>query len=234
MSLFPNISCDEIVQVGDMVRINGMKSFVSKDETAPTLVEINPSAADSYINVFGTSSDDWFLDWQYSAPATETMSLRITNALGSAILTKTISVVSESTDNLFSTDDDLIALESNILGYLKPGKNSYKYMHRKAQTMILEWFDDNRMWDINGARITKAAIVDVLEVREFSRYLTASLIFQDLSNEVGDVYERKYKFYLSKVADAKKKATIKFDESGDGTISAGEGYDVKSIGLRRL
>jgi hypothetical protein len=233
MSLFANIILDEVVQVNDKVRINGVKSFVSKDETALTAVEIKPSASDSFINVFGTSSDDWFLDWQYSSSATETVSLKITNAGGSATITKTINVISEATDNLFSTDDDLMALESNIMDYLKAGKSSYKYMHRKAQTMILEWLDDNRIWDNDGNRLTKEDVVDVLEVREYSRYLTLALIFQDLSNETGDVYERKYNFYLKKVEDAKKKATLKLDLSGDGTISSGEYKDMKSIPMRR-
>ena len=66
MAIFPHIELEDIVQVNDRTRLSAIKSFVSKDEAAVTLVEIEPESGSGFIDVTGAKQADWF--WTGSIP----------------------------------------------------------------------------------------------------------------------------------------------------------------------
>lgn len=222
MSIFADLKCDSVVQVSDMIRLDASKSFVSKGSADVTLIEISPESGADYVDVTGSESEDWYLDWAYATEGEKTVTVRITTDGDPISFTKTLTVVTEATDNLLSSDEDLIALESDVMKFLPSGKNSFKYLHRKAQGLILEYLNKTGHFDDDGDRLLKTAIVETEEFRAWSKYLVLKLIFFDASNQVDDIYWEKAIDYKSLEENARKRVKLPLDTDGDGEVSEAE------------
>lgn len=235
MAIFPHIEVEDIIQENDKLRIKADKSFVSKDEAAVTLVEIEPEAGNGFINVTGSSSRDWYLDWEYATEGTVTISCRVTTDGAPTTVTKQISVVSAATDKLFSNDQDLMVHEHDILSWVDKdsGRNSFLNVHRRSQELILAWLDEKGYVDTSGNKYTKAAFVNVDEAKEWSTFMTLRLIFEDLSNSVDDIFDLKSKKYKTHELNARNRAVLRIDTDGDGTVDKYEGHRIVSQRLVR-
>lgn len=233
MAIFGVIDSDSLVQVDDKLRIDVSKSYVSKEEAAVTLIEVQPSASDAFIDVTGSNSKDWFLDWQYSTDGTAVVSLRITTDGVPVTFTKNITVLTEAEDQLFSDDEALYKHETELSSFLPDGRSSWKYAHRRVQTLILDWFDEQNFRAFSGDRITKAAFTDNDEVRKWSEAWTLALIYEDLSNTVGDKFDEKSKKYKSMAVDARRRAVFRMDLDGDGETTDGEFVRISTVRLSR-
>ena len=233
MAIFGILDLEPTVQVNDKTRLKATQSFISKDEAAVTLVEIQPSAADSFIDVTGSSSDDWFLDWSYATDGTKVVSLRITTDGAPVTFTGNVEVVTSAKDNLFSMDSAILRYESEVLDLLPDGFSSFNYMHRKVKELILDWFNEEgyRLW--NGDKITAAEIVDTEEVRRWSEMWVLSLIYNDNSNSNDDKFAEKSRFYDTKARDARTRSVFELDLNKDGEITDGEKVRVQSLRLNR-
>jgi hypothetical protein len=232
--IFPNLELEDVVQVNDKTRLNCTKSFISKDEADITLIEIEPHTGDGFITVGSPGSQaDWYLDWQYSTAGTKTVSCKITTDGSPITVTKNIEVLSVADDNLFSSDNDLTAQESDILKYVEKGRNSFLKFHRQAQRNIIAWLDENGQTDSNGNRLTKEAVVDIEEVRYWSAGETLRLIFQSLSNAVDDVFARKSIYYETVAKGHRNRAILRLDTNGDGEVGISEGIKIKTLDLIR-
>lgn len=234
MAIFPNLELEEIVQVADKTRLNSTKTFVSKDEAAITLVEIEPEAAAGFIDVTGTTSRDWYLDWEYSGTSrTVTVSVRVTTDGAPVTSTQTMEVITESDDKLFSKDHDITAIQPDVLKYIREGRNSFVDVHRKAQTLILDKLNDMGVRNNDLSKVTKDEIVDVEEVRKWSENLVLRLIYEGLSNAVGDVFNVKALFYAGQEAEARKRSMVKIDFNKDATIQDSEFANFTTMDLIR-
>lgn len=220
--IFPHIESELIVQVNDKTRISAIKSFTSKDESEITLVEIRPDGAESFIDVTGDKQSDWYLDWEYATDGDKTITVRITTDGSPVTETKTLTVISAADDKLFSRDSELTQHESNILKYVRPGRNTFLDFHRRAQTEILEWLDLKGYHDDDGNKLTKDSIVDVSEVRYWATFATLRLIFNDLWNSQGDSFKAKAEMYTSKEDAARAKIKFRVDLDGNNEIGDGE------------
>jgi hypothetical protein len=233
MAIFPVLEIEDVVQINDKTRLNAVKTFVSKDNAAPTLIEIEPEAGSGFITVTGTSYKDWYLDWSYAgASRVVTVSLRVT--AGSVVTaTKTMQIYTVADDYLFSNDNDIKALEPDIMSWVPVGRASYLNVHREAQKKILDWLDEAGITDVDGQKLTKDAVVDVSEVRSWSRYLTLSLIYMGIYNAVEDVFSDKAAKYKTMAKSAADRAQLRLDIDGDGELTVGEQVDVMSKDLIR-
>lgn len=218
--IFPILEADETVQVNDKFRLSAVRSYVSKDEAAITLVEIQPESGGDFIDVTGSGSSDWYLDWQYASAAAKTATLRVTTDGDPTSTTLAITAVTSATDALFSDDDDLKKIESDIMKYLPDGRASWKYMHRAAQEQILEWLFVNGYRKSEGERIEKTHFTDVSQVKYWSAHLTASLIYWDLKKIEGDVWEQKARAAEAAASKYQRTVSLKFDYDGDGELEA--------------
>ena len=230
--IFPQLNIENIIQIKDTIRLDATRSFVSKDEASISLIEIEPEAGAGFIDVTGTKSKDWFLDWQYSgASRTVTITVRVTTDGAPVASTFDLEVISKVDDKLFSTDADLFGHETDILKFLPDGKTSFNYMHRRAQKLIVEDFNERGVTDYDRQKLTKDAFVDVDEVRDWSIALTLALIFEDNSNVVGDTFSVKAEEYNSAALRHRNRAFFRVDLNGDGTIDTGEAipYQTKDI-----
>lgn len=234
MAIFPLVEVEKKIQTGDKTRIDGSKSFISKGEDPITLVEIEPEGGNGFIDVTGTSQRDWFLDWVYTGSTRDvTVSVRITTSGAPITKTATLPVITSSDDHLFSSDSDLILHEHDILKYVKPGRSSFLNVHRRAQEFMLDWFNQQNYRMSDGTAITKEAIIDTNEVTEWSKFLTLQFIFQDLSNAIDDVFDRKSKLYESKAIDARDRGIVRLDLDGDEEINLGEAINLQTLDLVR-
>lgn len=230
MAIFPNLELEAIVQVNDRTRLDATKSYASKDVGAFTSVEIEPFSGNGFILVTGTKSADWYTDWEYPSAGTKTVTVRIN---GSVTFTKTISVVTESADALFANDQDLMVEEPDILKYVKKGRNTFKDIHREAQSQIVKFFDDKGLIFSDGTKITKEAVFDKSEVREWAKYLALHLIYFQMSNATDDVFAKKADFYKGKMLLAQQANLIRLDLNKDGVVDIEEGFKISSSFLSR-
>lgn len=230
MAIFANLELEPTVQVSDRTRLNALKSFVTQDEGSITKVEINPDNSEGLIDV----TSDKYLDWAYAASGTYTVTARVTASGGaSAEFTDTISVVTESADKLFSTDDDLKLHEPDILNWVEEGRNTFKNVHRRAQKLILEYLKREGFRDTDGDVLTKDAIVNVENVKQWSTFIALRLIMEGISNAVDDVFSDKAKRYKGMEVKWRKTVLLQIDVDGDGVIDDEEGIDMASIFVAR-
>ncbi len=235
--IFPDLEIESIVQVDDQTRLSALKSFISKDENPISKVEINPEGDDDadFIEVTGANEREWYLDWRYAGASRDAdITVRVTTDVDTIqTITKTISVLSSDDDRLFSSDQDLIGLEPSILKYVSLGRSSFLNVHRAAQEKILESLDESGIVGADGLKLTKAAMVDLSEVRAWSRDLTLHLIFKSLINSVDDIFTKKMEFYASEVLQRKARAVLRLDTNADGEIDLSEGVSTVSMNLVR-
>lgn len=232
--LFPKLILESTLQVGDKTRLNARQSYVSKDEAALTVVEIEPEAGAGFIDVFDASSKNWFLDYEYATDGAKVVTVRVDNGSTPVTSSFTINVLTEADDHLFSTDEDLVRLESDIMKYLPDGKSSYKNIHREAQLQILQYLYKIGIVDISGNKLTKNAIVDIEEVRFWSKYVTHRIIFEDLSTSSGDFFQAKSERFGKEENEWRHASKVALDLNGDGTVDSTEGVDITWRRLNRV
>lgn len=229
MAIFPSLILEPVVQVDDKTRLDGTKSFITSNEAAITLVEIEPISGNGFIDVSSTK----YLDWQYPTDGTATVSIRITTDGAPITVTKTLEVLTEADDNLFSNDSDLMLHEHDILRYVPSGRNSFLNVHRRAQDRIVEWLAERGIYDSDGDKLTKTNIVDIDEVRQWSTFMALRFIYSDLSNAIDDVFDQKAKDYETLESRARNRSQYRFDFDGDGTVEDGEALTVSSSTMYR-
>ncbi len=237
MAIFPKLQLDRVVQIEDGTRLDATATFISKDEAAITLVEIEPESGAGFVDVTGTGSNpsrNWFLDWQYSGLSrTVDVTVRVTTDGAPVSFTEQMSVLTEADDKLFSDDYDLLVKEEDIRKWLPDGRTSFKYKHRQVQTMIIEDFNERGVTDSDNEKLTKDAFVDIEEVRQWSLNMVLSLIFKDNFNVVGDVYDQKEGDYGSAAMSHRHRAFFRLDLDGDGDIENGERSPFRTADLVR-
>jgi len=232
MAIFPVIECDDVIQANDKFRVSASKTYVTKDESAIEEIEIDPGDG-VFRSVFEGGVKQWWLDFQHDTTGDKTVAVRVTTDGSPATTTKTVTVLSAAEDKLFSTDQDLVSIESDILKYVPEGRNSFKYKHREAQKEILEWLWTNGFRLYSGQRITKDEVLDLEEVRFWSKYLTFRLIYKDLSNQVDDIFDKKAKRYENDEHKWRQKSVLKLDLNQDGESSVYESFDMTTRNLVR-
>jgi len=229
MAIFPNLQTESTVQVGDRTRLNASRSFVSTGSDAISKIEIQVEAGADWVDV----TQDQFLDWEYETSGVKVAKVRITAGVETKELPCSINVITSAQDKLFATDGDLIAAESDIMNYLRAGRNSYKDFHREAQTQMLQSLYQQGYRDSKGNRLTKDAVIDSEQVRPWAKYLALQLIFESISNDVEDVFSMKAEKYKALAVKASSLFELKVDQDGDGDAEDDEVIHMASIGVRR-
>lgn len=233
MSLFPNLRTDATVQVDDKLRLDASGSFKTDDEAAITAVEIEPDSGAGFVDVFDASEvNNWFLDFAYSTGGTKTISVRLTSDGAPVTKTFSVEVLSVADDALFSTDQDIIQSESEIHRFLPDGRNSYLYVHREAQRLILADLNQRGIRKNDGSKLDKTDILDSTDVREWSKYLTLKMIFMDISDREDDVFMQKCINYGQKAFLARD-SFIAIDFNDDGEKQDNEELESGSTELVR-
>lgn len=227
---------ESVVQIGDKTRLDAGKSFVTKGEASITKVEIDPGDGSGYVDVTGTNGPtDWYLDWVYSGISRSiTATVRITTS-GSPVVgdTQVISVLTATDDYLFSGDNDLIALEPDVMKWVPDGRSSWLNVHRAAQQKIMDYLNKMGVEDDAGLEFKKTDLLLIEEVRYWSRDWVLQLIFEGISNMPNDVFALKAKFYKDEASKDSSRAKIRIDENHDGVQAKYELINMTSRDLIR-
>jgi hypothetical protein len=199
--LVPKI--EKIVQVDDYTLIDFTRSIIS-DETLITF-KIKPEASASFIDV----SSDFKLGYAYSTDGTKVISIEVETDVQTLNKDFTVEVITKENDLLFSDDADLLAHEDDILSYLSEARKSFLDRHRVAQDTILDTLDHKQVYKMNGDKLEKTDLADIKEVWQWSKYLTLAMIFENLSNQVEDVFALKAKKYGEKASFYSERSQIR-------------------------
>ena len=209
--IFPIIQVEYKVQVDDMTRIDATRTFITPDEAAITLVEIQPEAGEGFIDV----TDEKYLDWSYDSEGTKVATVRVTTDGSPVTKAVNIVVVTTANDALFSNDSDIVTHEPEIYRFLRPGRASFLDFHRKAQERIIDSLRQRNIKNADGTAIAAANINNVEDVKQWSKYLTLSMIFESVQNAVEDLFAVKARDYMNMASKASERATIELDHNGD-------------------
>jgi hypothetical protein len=213
--IFINCIRESIVQVNDKTRIDLSTSFVSEHRI--TDITINP---DGYgeISIHGADQSKWFLDWAFSNEGQRPIVVTATDNHSTVSQTFNINVISEEDDNLYLSDSDIFAIESELRRYLPDGRNSFKNIHREAQSRILNFLDRKRIWNTNGEPYTKYQVNLYGELSKWSLYESLFIIYTDLFVSVGDKFSQKVNDYKELRNYERERAAIRIDKDGNGTF----------------
>lgn len=229
--IFIKCSKDELVQVADKFRIDVSSTFVNGSPITDILIK--PEATESFISVFDTNQERWYLDWAYSDDGTKTVEVQATDGVITETESFTIESLTESDDNLYSNDSQLFQIESELKRYLPQGRNSFIYAHRIAQERMLSFLDRKRIYNENGDPLTKDQINLKDDVIKWSLYETCIVIYEDLAVSVGDKFKDKVAYYEKLRNYERERSQLRIDRDSSGAIDSGEIQDMKSFRMIR-
>lgn len=225
--MFPVLRNESVVQVNDQTRLDASRSYSAGVAVIDT-IEIDPDGS-GYIDVSAMG----FIDYQYPTPGVKTVLVRVDNGTTPVVGTFTLTVVTEADDKLIANDNTLSQYEPDILTYVRPGRNSFKDVHRRVQKLILDWLDSNRYWKRGKDRFTAADLIDIQDFTEWSALWALALIYEGLSDKVDDKWMQKALKYKALAESASERGTLRLDTNADGVITDGEKTDNVSKGLIR-
>ena len=93
----------------------------------------------------------------------------------------------------------------------------------------MTYLNDQRIWDVSGSKLSPSAIVNIDEVRDWSKFQTLAIIFEGISNQVGDVFSIKAEKYKGLMELARASAALRLDTNGDGNED--KNIEIRSIKL---
>lgn len=139
-----------------------------------------------------------------------------------------LNIYSVNGDMLFSNDSDLVLHRSDILEWVRDGRNSFKDYHRRAQDLIIANLDEEGFIDIDGDPFDINNIIDEEEFRQWATFLTLRLIFTDISRAPDDTFSEKAKEFSGLEMRHKNRAVSRIDIDGDGKVDFGEGIKIRT------
>ena len=220
--IFIQVNLEPVVQVNDSTRLNASRSYLTPDEAEVTLLEIEPDTGLGFITVpFSDASEaleSFYLDWVYETDGEKIISFRVTTDGAPKTVTKTISIVTEENDNLFTTDQDILTKEVDLEKFLRPGRKSFLDYHREARQFIMDELNEQGYTNANGERVTPADLHDKREVRQWSKYLVLHFIFDSIEGDVDDIYATKSTGFMEEAQRRKDRAFLSFDFNQDGEV----------------
>lgn len=209
--IFPHLKTEKILQVNDQTRLSAEKTLVNDGDVINTIT-ITPENGEAAINVL--DNDNYSLDWVYKTAGLKNVVVTIN---GTETISSEILVVTENEDKLFSNDEDLVGIESDILNYCNSGRVTHLDRHREAQRHIFSQLYARGVRDVDGNRIGKDNILDTQELKEWSKYYTLYLIYNDNKNDPEGILAEKSKLYKSLAENASTdRQFIKLDLDNDG------------------
>lgn len=145
---------------------------------------------------------------------------KVTVVIGDGTTTATksfyVKVHSVISDALYSSDSDIMPLDSEIMRYVPKGRASFIDVHRVAQNNILDWLDQNGFRDQNEKRYRKFDILDKEEVKNWSKYMVLRTIYFRLHNQVDDVYRKKSADFEKLEVASRSRFILSLDSDKDG------------------
>ncbi|MDH3324067.1 MAG: hypothetical protein OEL89_00350 [Candidatus Peregrinibacteria bacterium] len=214
--MFAVLNFESILRVNDKTRLDASGSYGG----TITQLEIETDTAAGYIDV----TTDGYLDFEYSTAGTKAVTVRV-----NGVDTKSydIEVLAAVDDIHFSNDQDLLQHRGEILRFTKDGRNSFLDKHRLSRDLIMEYINQSGIKKTDLTDYAVSDIVNLNEVKQWSVFMTLSLIMQEMSNQIDDIFWRDY-LEFKKQMDYYKDLTFKFLDLNN------DSYEDKSTYVRSV
>jgi len=203
--IFAKIITEGTIRENDKTRLDPSSSFSNGDPITSASVSIDGGVA---IDVL----EQMYLDYEFSAES-HTIELTISDGTLSDVESKTVEVLTAANDIIFSSDSDLVAMEDDILKYVREGKSTFIDKHRIARDLILDELDANRIYKEDGSRYAASDVADIDDFKKWSIYLTLQLIYSSNSTQSGDFFEAKAKKYEDLVEEARGRSFFRLTDT---------------------
>lgn len=242
LDIFIAVNYDDVCQVGDKIRFDLTKSFVARPKVTGvdiTKIEVSPINDGNYLTIHDSSIPaiklavkDWYFDWVYktqddaSPGHIQEIAFRFTASDSSTeTVIKEFSLLTAAQDNLFSTDNDLISHEPDILKWLPDGRSTWNYIHRRCRDRILSYLFEKGYKNSDGTPFDKDQILEKYDAKEWSTFMALKIIFGSITNSKDDVFLQKAKFYETLEGRAAT-TDIRIDINKDNITGAGESVNM--------
>jgi hypothetical protein len=231
MSIFGIIKSDDQVYAGDKIQINFDESFLSPALTfALASHEVSFDSGVTWIDV----STNKLIDWIFQTSGTISVQLRLnTTEPASQIFSKQIDVLDLSVANLFSTDADIKKYEPEIDLYLPKKWSSWNMIHKAAQSWIIDWLDEKRIYNQSGEKYSAKDIMDKQQVKQLSSYKALEFIFAGNSSVVGDLFSMKRDKYRELSSEKASRSQLSLDFNKNEIKDEWERTDLFSVTVNR-
>lgn len=133
---------------------------------------------------------------------------------------------------LFSTDQDIEEEYPDIKDYLPKGKNSFVSFHASARKDIVQVL--RKRYQGQDKLLNQFDFLNIEEVRQASKYLTLSKIFDWLSDAPNDRWGEKAKAFYNKYAEYINDVLVTIDSNDNGAIDEEEKVSVQFVRLVRV
>jgi hypothetical protein len=135
-------------------------------------------------------------------------------------------------NSVFSDDNDLKEAYPGIENNMPTGATSFINFHVSARKDIVQTL--RKKYTAKGKLLTHFDLLENEEVRQASKYLALSKIFDWLSDAPGDNWSIKAKQYLSRASDYLSNITITIDENDNGTKEVTEQNTIQYVRVVRV
>lgn len=223
-----SLSVDNELTIGAVISsandIELLPNGVNKDVSMLPLIGfiIEGGEDNTFKGELNSAGDELQVEGQEVRFLTKAILLTVTDGVTPVEQTKYIKIFTEDSDQLFSNDQDLERHEPQILKWIIAGRNTFKDIHRRAQTLIFDYLRRDGWKNQDGSKITKDQLLDNQEVKEWSTFWTLQLIFEGRSNSIGDFFEEKSNDYKGDKILARSSVFIVYDFNKDGILNASE------------
>lgn len=138
---------------------------------------------------------------------------------------KAINILSEVDDIVFSSDDQLQIIDSNILSHLPCGRTSWLYKIRQATSDIVQMMTEFKLLENNSncsclcdssgnyIGVSPSDLYNIDDVRQWANYYTLYLVHNELNDQVGDIHSVKADYYYKMASAAMDRSRVRFKSS---------------------
>ena len=98
---------------------------------------------------------------------------------------------------------------------VKNGRNTFLSEHRQARDNILDYLDEQRIWDQDGNRLTKDALTAAEDLKAWAKYETLVIIAEGNSNAIDDIFGDKARRWSVKRDESRSRGALRLDRDGD-------------------
>lgn len=133
---------------------------------------------------------------------------------------------------LFSNDKDLVEEYPSIMTQLPSGNTSFVNFHASARKDIVQSL--RKKYSADSKLLTQFDLLNNEEVKQSSKYLALSKIFDWLSDAVGDNWSVKSALYFNKHADYLNNITLTIDSNDNGKTETIEQNAIQFVQVVRV
>lgn len=215
------------IDSNDKITLSSTNQFILNPGKGPASILENIGFQFPEQNTTNTQTG---LPWEF---VFKKVSVTADNGTNSSTKNYYIKLYSEHGDYLWSNDDDMVAKEPQIMNWVRDGRSSFLDLHRVTQADILDFLNRQGYETIFGKKLTKWAITDQIQMRDWSLYNVLGAFFAGQSNVRDDVFAKKANQYKGQEIEARNIMLLELDLTGDGVADKAESPTIYSGSLMK-